>query len=67
MVAEGFILLGYREQILLVLQDVHDVSPGQQPEVQGPLAGLLQACPAVRLLQPEQAAGRIKEMRNAEF
>jgi hypothetical protein len=26
MAAEGFILLGYREQILLVLQDVHDVS-----------------------------------------
>jgi hypothetical protein len=27
MAAEGFVLLGYFEQILFVLQDVRDVSP----------------------------------------
>lgn len=32
---------------------------GQKSKVQGPLAGLLQAYPAVRLLQPEQAEAAV--------
>ena len=58
MVAEGFILVGYRKQILLVLKEVQDVPSGQQPEVQGPFENLL-TCPTVRLLQPEQQVAAV--------